>query len=80
MGGFRALQSYYGLWGRREEPLQSNEELLPAQPTTVAAIIIPSNLACTRVAGECPVTYTRLSCSSRLQLVDRQLRRLDISF
>ncbi|KAL4859641.1 DNA polymerase delta catalytic subunit [Chlorella vulgaris] len=28
--------------------------------------------------GECPVTYTRLGCSSRLQLVDKQLRRMDI--
>ncbi|KAI3433870.1 hypothetical protein D9Q98_003673 [Chlorella vulgaris] len=28
--------------------------------------------------GECPVTYTRLACSSRLQLVDKQLRRMDI--
>lgn len=28
--------------------------------------------------GECPVTYSRLACSSRLQQLDAQLRRLDI--
>jgi DNA polymerase delta subunit 1 len=28
--------------------------------------------------GECPVTYARLACSSRVQLADKQLRRLDI--
>lgn len=28
--------------------------------------------------GECPVTYARLACSSRLQQVELQLRRLDI--
>lgn len=29
--------------------------------------------------GECPVTYTRLACSSRLQQVEGQLARMDIS-
>jgi DNA polymerase delta subunit 1 len=28
--------------------------------------------------GECPFTFTRLACSSRVQQVDKQLRRLDI--
>lgn len=28
--------------------------------------------------AECPVTFARLACSSRLQQVERQLRRMDV--